>query len=44
MEKLKEMEQLFDTLNDKNKDVLIMVANAMKVAQNVQVEGVKNEN
>lgn len=33
-EKLKEMEQLFNTLTEENQSILIMVANGMNLAQN----------
>ena len=33
-EKLKQMEQLFNTLSEENKSILIMVANGMSLAQN----------
>lgn len=33
-EKLKQMEQLFNTLTEENQSILIMVANGMNLAQN----------
>lgn len=44
LKKLKEMEQLFNNLSDKNKDVLILVANSLKVAQNIKLEDIRNVN
>ena len=35
-EKLKQMEQLFNTLTEENQSILIMVANGMNLAQNNQ--------
>lgn len=33
-EKLKQMEELFNTLTEENQSILIMVANGMNLAQN----------
>ena len=33
-EKLQQMEQLFNSLSEENKSILIMVANGMNLAQN----------
>ena len=33
-EKLKQMEQLFNSLTEENQSILIMVANGMNLAQN----------
>lgn len=38
-EKLKEMEMLFNTLNEQNQEILIMVANGMNLAQVNQTRG-----
>lgn len=33
-EKLQQMEQIFNSLNEENQSILIMVANGMNLAQN----------
>lgn len=43
-EKLKEMEQLFNTLTEENQSILIMVANGMNLAQNTQNSGFNSIN
>lgn len=39
-EKLKQMEQIFNSLNEENQSILIMVANGMNLAQNQEVKEV----
>ena len=41
MEKLEEMEAIFNNLSEENKDVLLMVANGMKLGQKFNVEKVE---
>lgn len=36
-EKLQQMEQLFNSLSEENKSILIMVANGMNLAQNQKI-------
>lgn len=37
-EKLKQMEEIFDNLTEENKDILLMVANGMKLGQKYKLE------
>ena len=37
-EKLEEMELVFDKLTEENKDILLMVANGMKLGQKFKIE------
>lgn len=39
-EKLQQMEQIFNSLNEENQSILIMVANGMNLAQNQEVKEV----